>query len=323
MRRGCGYRVAVLRLRRRRDGLSFVIAAHARIGRAAGSGLVLDGTYASAEQAMIRFGGPDWELRDLGSQSATLVDGRRLAPREPARLDVGVVIELGDPDETWVVELADPPGIVAERVDGDAASAPPRGTTLGARDVLALPDAARPLATIFAAPGLDAPGDGYVLESQDGERRAVHDGDTVEVDGATWRVQLPLVVAGTPTLETARTLANVHLRFLVSSDEARVSLSIAHRHGTEVLPAQRHNRVLLTLARLRAQDKRLAAELRGWVERDRLLDMLELDSNALDVAIHAARSALSAAGIVDAGGIVEVRRGQRRLGTDRFKVVRG
>ncbi len=313
----------MLRLRRRRDGLAFVLAAHARIGRASGSGLVLDGAYVSAEHAMLRFGGPDWELRDLGSTNGTLVDGQRLTPGQPARLDVGSVIELGDPDETWVVEVAEPPGIVAERVDGDAASTPPRGTTLGARDVLALPDAARPLATIFAAPGHDARSSDYVVEGADGERRPVDDGETIEVDGASWRVRLPLVVAGTPTLETARTLANVHLRFLVSSDEERVSLSLAHRHGTDVLPAQWHNYMLLTLARLRAQDARRPVEERGWVDRDRLLSMLKLDTNALNVAVHAARSALSAAGIVDAAGIVEVRRGQRRLGTDRFKVVRG
>lgn len=301
----------------------FVVAAHARLGRAAGSGLVLEGTYVSAEHAALRFGGLDWEIRDLGSRNGTLVDGRRLTPGEPARLDVGIVIELGDPDETWVVEGAEPPGIVAERVDGDAASTPPCGTTLGARDVLALPDATRPLATIFAAPGLDTPGDGYVLEAADGERRAVHDGDTVDVDGATWRVQLPLVVAGTPTLETARTLASVHLRFLVSTDEERVAIALVHRGGTDVLPPQWHHYMLLTLARLRADDAARPPDVRGWVERDRLLRMLKLDTNALNVAIHAARSGLSAAGLVDAAGIVEVRRGQRRLGTDRFEVVRG
>ena len=316
----------MLRLRRRRDGLSFVITAHARLGRAPGSGLVLDGPSVSSEQAVIRFSGLAWEIHDLGSRDGTFVGGRRLPPSERARLDVGAVIELGGPDETWVVEIAELPGVVAERVDGDDASAPPRGTTLGARDVLALPDAARPRATIFAASS-----GGYAVELADAAPRAIADGETIEVDGASWRVRLPdpaaaaadADAASAPPPDAARTLANVHLRFLVSMDESRVSLSIAHLRGTEVLPAHAHNHVLLALARHRAQDKRRPLEERGWVDRDRLLELLKLDADALDTAVHAARTALSAAGIVDAAGVVEVRPGQRRLGTDRFKVVRG
>jgi hypothetical protein len=50
--------------------------------------------------------------------------------------------------------------------------------------------------------------------------------------------------------------------------------------------------------------------------------MLRVDGNALNVAIFRARSQLGAAGVCGAVGIVEVRRGQRRIGVepDRLEV---
>ena len=61
----------------------------------------------------------------------------------------------------------------------------------------------------------------------------------------------------------------------------------------------------------------------GWLERDQLLKMLGVDSNALNVAIYRARGQLGAGGIDGAAGVVEVRRGQRRIGIepDRMEVV--
>jgi hypothetical protein len=44
--------------------------------------------------------------------------------------------------------------------------------------------------------------------------------------------------------------------------------------------------------------------------------MLQLDANGLNVAIYRARGQLAAAGLTDSAGIVEVRRGQRRIGID-------
>lgn len=297
------------RLRRGSDGREVVIGGHTRIGRAPGSGLVLSGSFVSSDHASIRWTGEEWELRDLGSRNGTLVDGARVDPGEPVRIDVGSVIELGDAAETWTVLEADEPGFTAVRVDGD-------GESQSARDILALPDPGRSLATVYADGGA------YVIESSEGERRPVHDGDVVDVGGVRWRIALPSVLVGTPTIDAAKSLASLAVRFHVSLDEERVELELVHRGRGQRLPHQWHGYTLLTLARLRlaAQDEPLAE--RGWVDRDKLLKMLRLDTNALNVAIHGARSELAAAGVVDAAGIVEVRRGQRRFGIDRIEVVR-
>ena len=41
----------------------------------------------------------------------------------------------------------------------------------------------------------------------------------------------------------------------------------------------------------------------------------------LDVAIHRSRRRLEMAGVLGSAGIVEVRRGERRFGTDRIQIV--
>ncbi len=301
------------RLRRGSDGREVTIGAHTRLGRAPGSGLVLTGAFVSAEHASIRWTGEEWELRDLGSRNGTLVDGTRVDPGEPVRVDVGSVIELGDADETWTVVEAEAPRLAATRVD---VAEGPESTQI-ARDILALPDPARSLATVYA----DAAGT-FVIESAEGERRPVHDGQVVDVGGTRWRISLPSALAGTPTIDSAKSLATLLVRFHVSLDEERVELELVHRGRGTRLAHQWHGYTLLTLARLREAAKDKPADERGWVDRDRLLKMLKLDTNALNVAIHGARAELAAAGVVDAAGIVEVRRGQRRFGIDRIEVVR-
>lgn len=301
---------AVARLRRRSDGRTHEVRANTRIGRAPDAALRIETHFVSTEHASIRWNGEEWELRDLGSTNGTIVDGVRVSPGEPVRIDVGSLIELGDESERWEVVAADPPGLRAERLDG-------RGEVAADGGVLALPDAARSLAVVYA----DGKG-GYALETADGERRAAEDGELIELEGARWRLSLPGALVGTPTIDAHKTLATVQLRFFVSSDEEKVELEIVHRGRAQRLPAQWPFYTLLTLARLRLAAKDAPEAERGWVDRDKLLKMLKLDTNALNVSIHTARAALSAAGLIDGAEIVEVRRGQRRFGTDRVEVAR-
>jgi hypothetical protein len=84
-----------------------------------------------------------------------------------------------------------------------------------------------------------------------------------------------------------------------------------------------HAYVLLTLARKRLADRGEPLAEQGWIDRDQLLRMLQLDANGLNVAIYRARGQLAAAGLLDSAGIVEVRRGQRRIGVDPSRLVVG
>ena len=60
----------------------------------------------------------------------------------------------------------------------------------------------------------------------------------------------------------------------------------------------------------------------GWADRDELLRMLRVDANAFNVAVHRARQQLLAAGVKGAAGIVQVRRRQRRFGTDKVELTK-
>jgi hypothetical protein len=135
---------------------------------------------------------------------------------------------------------------------------------------------------------------------------------------------VPARQEGTATVDSGPSIDTVTMRFAVSRDEEHVVVTVIHR-GLEIpLEPREHGYALLTRARQRLDDRAQPLAEQGWLERDQLLRMLGLDSNALNVAIYRARNQLTDAGVDGAAGIVEVRRGQRRIGLepDRLEVVR-
>ncbi|MFO0724302.1 MAG: FHA domain-containing protein [Myxococcota bacterium] len=278
------------------------------IGRSGSCGLRLASAVASGEHATISWTGDHWEIRDLGSRNGTLVDRTRLEPGRPIRLSQGARLMFGAPDETWEVVDEDPPGATAVELSGARLESAKGG-------LLALPSEADPRVSIYK----DA-GGAWVVEGPEGEVRPVRDQEVISLDGRSWRLHLPLEAEGTPMIEPGPTLANIRFRFGVSKNEELVDIVIQHGNRSIPLEAREHGYVLLTLARARRADSELSVGERGWLDRDELLRMLSLDSNGLNVAIHRARQQLLAVGIEGAQGIVEVRRGHRRFGTDRFEI---
>lgn len=277
------------------------------MGRARDAGLVLDDVLVSSEHALLRFTSEGWEVKDLGSRNGTIVDGVRLGAGESANIDLGSHIVFGADAETWELIDADAPGLRA--VDESGA------VLHGQGGLLVLPSAEAPECTIYKNAA------GYVLERADGGVEEIESGARIAVGQKKFSLFLPAPVEGTPLFDAAPTVASAMFRFRVSRDEETVLIEIVHRGRTIRMDAQWHGYVLLTLARLRHDARDVALEERGWIARDRLLKMLRTDSNNLNVAIHKAREQLIAAGVEDAGAIVEVRRGQRRFGTDRFEIV--
>ena len=122
-------------------------------------------------------------------------------------------------------------------------------------------------------------------------------------------------------VDVAMTLDTVDLRFAVSRDEERVEITVIV-HGIETtLESREHGYLLLTLARARREDVDKPPEERGWRTLPELNKMLRLETNAINVSIHRARQQFASAGMEGAAGIVRVKRGARRLGTDRFDIV--
>ena len=281
------------------------------VGRAAGCGLRLDERTVSGEHARLQWMGSGWEVRDLGSRNGTFVDGRRLDSGSAVQVVAGNRISFGADEGGFVVVDDTGPGAVAENGSG--------GVCKAADGLLAIADADQPEWTVYRdARGL------WVCEGTDTEPATIADGHQVSAGGTMWTVRLPEVLEGTATVDSGARLEVLRLRLAVSRDEEHVQLTLIYRGRETQLESREHGYVLLTLARARVADSALPLAEQGWLDRDRLQKMLALDSNALNVAIFRARRQLSAADVEGAAGIVEVRRGQRRLGIEpgRLDVVR-
>jgi len=265
----------------------------------------------SGEHATILWSGGRWVIRDLGSRNGTFVDGGRIAAGEAARLVAGAKLGFGGPDDLWELVDAGPPSALAE----DLAS----GAHVLAEDgILALPDADAPEVLIY-----DSGRGGWTLEQSGETTEAITDGHVVRVSERSFRIRLPAALEGTATVEAGPRIDTIRLRFAVSRDEEHVIVTVLHRGREIVLEEREHGYILLTLARARIADREEPLSEQGWIDRERLLKMIQLDPNALNVAIYRARGQLTAAGVEGAAAVVDVRRGQRRLGLepDRIEVV--
>lgn len=285
------------------------LTARTLVGRSPSCGLRLSEPHASGEHATITWTGWHWEIKDLGSRNGTYVDGTRIDPGAATKLGTGARLAFGDPERAWEVLEDEAPSLMAVR----AATGEVRPAESG---ILVLPSEEAPEVSFYQGSSGQ-----WLMENEDGQQRDLADQEIVQVAGEAWQIHLPYVSEGTPLMQLDMSFETINLKFAVSRDEERVETTIIHR-GVEIpLEPREHGYVLLTLARSRLEDEQLPPEQRGWRDRARLEKMLAMDSNALNVAIHRARQQLSSAGVSGAAGIVEVRRRQRRLGTDRFRIL--
>lgn len=294
-------------LRSLRDDVDHPVTARLLIGRSPACGLRLDDRHVSGEHATLSWTGRQWEIRDLGSRNGTYVDGAKIEPGATVQVAAGAHMAFGDPQQSWALIDDEPPSIMAVHAESQAIQA-------GRGDLLVLPNPEHPEVSIYE----DATG--WWVDAGDERPRRLEDRGRVQTSVGVWTVQLPSVSEGTPLMRLQLALENVDLLFEVSRDEERVHITLVAR-GVEIpIPPREHGYVLLTLARARAEDEDRAPDERGWRDRDALQRMLALDANALNVAIHRARQQMSSFGLQGAARLVEVRRRQRRLGTERFRI---
>ena len=293
------------------------LAARSLVGRAPACLVRLDDASVSAEHASIFWTGQSWELRDLASRNGTYVDGTRAEPGKRVALRSGAEIRFGTSAETWVLVDTSAPVASARRADGD-------GLRVAEHGLLVLPSEQDPRISVISG-GLG----GWLVEDGAGARPAV-DQEVLEADGA-WLLSVPPPSPEASVATTRRlvrlpmTLATVSLEFGVSRDEEHVELSLRHPEGVTPLQPRAHHYLLLTLARARLEAEDTADQVpaeRGWIHAEELLDMLKLDAQHLAVLIYRARQQLAAAGVEDAGEVIERRFPARqvRLGTSRVAV---
>jgi len=298
----------VARLRDDSTGEVCPLPARALVGRAATCFVRREAVAVSKEHALVQWSGGGWTVRDLGSRNGTYLDGKRLEVGATAPLPVGSRLGFGAPDVTSTLLDDAAPGPLAFELRTRAVREPAGG-------MLTLPEAEAPEAVVFQAED-----GGWVVERGD-ETEPVEDQAVLSLGEQAWCLFLPGQVDVTPLVQVEKTLAGVTFRFEVSRDEEHVSITLLKGEAETRLEPREHAYVLLTLARLRARDAALPRAERGWVDKAELQRMLRMRANALNVAVHRARQQLAEAGVVGAAGVVEVRRGKRRFGSDRFEEI--
>jgi hypothetical protein len=282
------------------------LPSRALLGRSSSCHVQLDDRTVSAEHAVIAYVRGRWSIRDLGSRNGTRVDRVLLKPGERVELTKGACIECGSSSMRFIEDGAPGPAVI--RPDGSVLE------SLG--NVLAIPSADRPVATIVQGSG------GWIVEHAD-RIRPLTNGDSIEIDGQSWKMLLPPedssdVRSTVQPLEPPLALGRLTLEFFASRDEEFVEILL--REANQRISARAANYLLLVLARERWADRALPEADRGWVYSSDVAKKLLFDLERLNVEVFRARAAFSALGVVDAGRIIERRAitRQLRLGTDRF-----
>lgn len=302
-------------LRNPKTLLTITLPVRSVVGRGPSSVLPLLDRRTSSEHAAVFWANGGWRVRDLASRNGTWLNGRRVEPGVDHDLVAGMVLWFGDRDNPWVLEDDAPPVASARRlIDGVLVQA--------VADVLSLPTASEPLATVvYQGRGR------WVLEDEHGEQ-AVHDHQELRVGEGLWRLHLPEPRDDTLTGEhdpVGPYEPNLRLRFLVSRDEESVSLTTITSAGERHWEPRATHYLLLTLARQRLAEAHLTEHERGWLEVDRLARMLNLNRKTVNVYICRLRAQLADAGVLGGATLIQRRpqSQQLRVGVAHLEIQHG
>lgn len=278
----------------------FIPGSSCLVGRGTASQLVLSNAWVSGQHATLRWTGARWELRDLGSKNGTWVRGKRIEPGTWVELNAGDTVGFGRAEEPWTLAEDAPPSAMAWL--GEQA--------LEAEDgLLALPSAGDPLVCVYRSEaGM------WVAETHKGIEH-VRDGHRLDIQGKTYVLDLPQVVAATRDMRTA-TLASCGLTFHVSRDYEHIEVDV-RGPGREVrLPHRAHHELLLYLAQARLEDAsnaKLPAEEHGWRYQDDVARQLRIPPSHFNMTIYRARQQFRGGGFDDANALLERRRGSGQI----------
>ena len=299
-----------------RTGDRVVLRAEHVFGRnALRADTAIDDPAISLMHAVIRWRNGRWMVSDH-SRNGTFVNGRPLQAGEIVPLELGAELRLGRGSEVaWQVQD------VAEPVD---ALVPPdaRQPVLALAPHNLLPSSEAPELCIYQAqPGL------WMLE-QNGETRALKDGDRVQVGSAgLHRFVAAAPMDDTQVAEIVPETAAPWLVMRLSLDEEHASLEVKDGAARTDLGERSHHYCLATLARRRMADQERGLEpgAQGWLASAELSRMLGVETTHLNIQIFRAREQLMTAlpGVPALSRLIERRRGELRIGDMPFEIYRG
>ena len=299
-----------------RTGERVVLRAEHVFGRnALRADTALDDPGISLMHAVIRWRNGRWWVTDH-SRNGTWVDGQPLQPGEPFALAAGVELRLGrGPGVAWRVQDVDEPVDALVPVD-------PGQPVIALAPHNLLPSSEAPELCIYQArPGL------WMLE-QDGETRALDDGERLEVGRlGPHRYVAAAPLDDTQVAEVARETDTPRLVMRLSLDEEHTTLEVRDGAVHADLGERSHHYCLATLARQRMADQERGIEpgAQGWLGSAALARMLGMEATHLNIQIFRAREQLMTA-LPDATALsrlIERRRGELRLGELPFEIYRG
>ena len=299
-----------------RTGERVVLRAEHVFGRnALRADTALDDPGISLMHAVVRWRNGRWVLSDH-SRNGTYVDGRQLVPGEPFPLEVGAEVRLGrGPGVAWrVQDLAEPADVLVPADSRQPVIA------LAAHNLL--PSSEAPELCVYRTrPGL------WMLE-QNGETRALKDGERLQVGGAgSHRFLAAAPMDDTQVAEIARDAEAPCLVMRLSLDEEHASLEVKDGKARADLGERSHHYCLATLARRRMADQERGIEpgAQGWLGSAELSRMLGMEPTHLNIQIFRAREQLMTAlpGITALSRLIERRRGELRIGDLPFEIYRG
>lgn len=298
-----------------RTGDRVVLRAEHVFGRnALRADTVVEDPEISLMHAHVRWRNGRWMLTDH-SRNGTFVDGRPLVPGEPFALAAGAEVRLGRGGVAWRVQD------VAEPVDSLVPPDPKQPVIALASHNL-LPSSEAPELCIYQARA------GLWMLEQNGETRALKDGDRVDMGAAgPHRYVAAAPMDDTQVAEIAREPEAPWLVLRLSLDEEHASLVVKDGAGSTDLGERSHHYCLATLARRRLADQERGIEpgAQGWVGSAELSRMLGLDTAHLNIQIFRAREQLMTVlpGVAALSRLIERRRGELRLGELPFEIYRG
>jgi hypothetical protein len=280
--------VRAFRLRR-----FFLLPPVALLGRDPSSDLVLPAARSSGRHAEIRArtSGSGWDIRDLGSSNGTRLDGEVLVAGLWVPLRVGSEIVLGDRDERWtVIDLLPPGPCLFDPATGEVVQ--PEDGRLGERLIY------------------DLEREAWCIEDEPVEAGALLDGYELHLP--------PTDRAMLTTLPARIELSRARLRIVASRDLDRIDLHLDDGPVRVSFPGKAWAIALYVLALERQADRD-----DGWMEVGRLARRCGLNRRVLDVYLLRAREQFVKDGVGNGEGVIEVRRGARRLGVPNVSVEHG
>jgi len=293
---------------------SVILMADHLIGRGPQCALRLTPKYVSTQHAVIRWSGNGWELIDRASRNGTRLNGDPVEPGRAYRMLKGAVVSFGHPDERWSLADASEPQAMVLALD----SGKVRQEHFG---MIGIPSTDSPEVTLFK----DADGI-WRLEDSEGSVRGLRNGQTFELGGQSYVFSCPSTNDLTASIGTALQRGAPTLKFVVSSDEDFVELSVEYENRSVALGSRAHNYLLLTLARQKLADlaDQIAPASCGWMDKDQLASGLRMTPQQIDGEIFRIRRHFASHGVPESSSVIERRERTRliRLGMDQVSVER-